>query len=107
MPVSKPQILPLTGMRFFLPLWVVVFHHTGATGILRVTVANAPSAVSSILRTGYVAVGIFFVLSGFILSYNYKLAQPWSREAFFYACFPFVGIALWGRSTYTAVLARS
>jgi peptidoglycan/LPS O-acetylase OafA/YrhL len=180
MPVPKRQILPLTGMRFFLALWVVIFHHTSATGILSAPVANAPSAVSGILRTGYVAVGIFFVLSGFILSYNYQLGQPWSRseivrfgiarfskiypvyclgllliapvtlhyvnfssapevrkqaaiafanwallqswthqwaltwnfpgwsvsaEAFFYVCFPFVGIALWRRSSYPAILS--
>lgn len=33
--ISKRQILPLTGMRFFLALWVVIFHQSGATGLSR------------------------------------------------------------------------
>jgi peptidoglycan/LPS O-acetylase OafA/YrhL len=146
---NKTQLLPLTGIRFFLALWVVVFHQP-----------FFQNPLPALLRSGYLAVGIFFVLSGFVLAYNYSLFEPWSltnlsqfavarfariypayflallclvpfadprneagtallnltllqawvpravgswngpgwslsAEAFFYLCFPFIGVAIW------------
>src|ERR1035438_10214838 len=75
---AKPQILALTGLRFFLAIWVVVFHLTSPGGPLGHAVSTAPDWLCCLVRTGYVAVGVFFVLSGFVLSYNYSLARPWS-----------------------------
>lgn len=37
-------------------------------------------ALSSLVGTGYAAVGIFFLLSGFILAYNYDLGTQWSDQ---------------------------
>lgn len=78
MSAKKPQLFPLTGLRFFLALWVVVFHQASPEGYLGAWMPHFPEPVYCLLRTGYVAVGVFFVLSGFILSYNYSLATSWS-----------------------------
>jgi peptidoglycan/LPS O-acetylase OafA/YrhL len=55
----------LTGLRFLAAIYVVVFHY--ATPSL----VNAPRAVLNVALSGYVAVDFFFILSGFILAYNY------------------------------------
>jgi peptidoglycan/LPS O-acetylase OafA/YrhL len=165
----------LTGVRFVLAFWVILYHQIPHSSLsLRVNWLPdfLPDAFSIVLRTGYVAVTVFFVLSGFVLAYNYDLSGPWnagqirrffaarfsriypayfaglllmaplmawratkldpdqrflalltagfnftllqawipdmamtwnypgwslSNEAFFYACFPFVGVWLWRR----------
>src|SRR5882762_7700757 len=77
---STAEILPLTSLRFFLSTWVVLFH-------LDVTFWPAIQAKNSgdspLLNTifcAYVAVSIFFVLSGFILALNYPLDKPWTSS---------------------------
>lgn len=71
----------LTGLRFFLAIWVVIFHLVPGTPGLRIPwLPGAPAGLSNLLRTGYVAVTIFFVLSGFVLAYNYDLGRAWSRQ---------------------------
>jgi peptidoglycan/LPS O-acetylase OafA/YrhL len=61
---ARRQIRALTGIRFFAALDVVLFHTSGwadwSGGVLR-----------GIVSSGYVAVSLFFVLSGFILAYTY------------------------------------
>lgn len=174
----KPQLLPLTGLRFFLALWVVTYHQMWPENYLGPLLAGLPQSIFCILRTGYVAVGVFFVLSGFVLSYahsletrfsssqlvtfavarfariypiycfgllviaplilvpvlgdwpaaaheaakgvlNATLLQSWvppavfswnapgwslSNEAFFYCCFPLIGVALWKLSRWRSIL---
>jgi peptidoglycan/LPS O-acetylase OafA/YrhL len=171
--MTKPRrpLPALTGVRFFLALWVVVYHQIS---FLAGDLGSSPvfNAIRPLLATGYAAVTAFFVLSGFVLAYNYDcehlavnalawrrfaiarfariypaylfgllllvplalyrlwagiriaplgvewgnfalsivLAQSWlpksalswnypgwslSNEAFFYACFPLIGAALW------------
>jgi peptidoglycan/LPS O-acetylase OafA/YrhL len=70
---SKRLLPALTGMRFFLSLWVVAYHQEASLdGFFQP--ASAPlAALSSFLQTGYSAVSAFFILSGFVLSYNYDL----------------------------------
>jgi len=180
MPNDKEQLLPLTSIRFFLALWVVVFHQTDTFGYLAEWLLALPEPAVSFFKTGYVAVSVFFVLSGFILAYNYSLLRSWSSaelrrfavsrfariypvycvglvlvaplvirtarntapdaslgsllgsaavhslllqswvpqialswnapgwslsdEAFFYLCFPFIGVALWSASRLRSVL---
>lgn len=57
----------LTGIRFFAAFAVLVFHY-GAAFAERM---HAPHAMSNLLRNGYMAVSLFFVLSGYILAYSY------------------------------------
>jgi len=159
---NRPYQLPaLTGVRFFLALWVVCYHQAGPNGAIGPWLTQSPLLLANLVHTGYVAVSVFFVLSGFILAYNYSLetwlsrkqlarfaiarfariypvyllgvlaavvlfgfqmqrirsllmafglVQAWdpatalswnapgwslSDEAFFYLCFPFVGVLLW------------
>ena len=73
---AKTHLLPLTGIRFFLALWVVVFHQRFFTGYAWLT--PLPGAAQSLVRTGYLAVGMFFMLSGLVLSYNYSLDEAWA-----------------------------
>ena len=62
---KRPRNLPaLTGLRFFLALWVV-FHHLTGPGMMLASYANG------LIRGGYLAVTTFFVLSGFVLTRGY------------------------------------
>jgi peptidoglycan/LPS O-acetylase OafA/YrhL len=66
-------IAPLTGVRAFAALWVVLAH-------LRVGSAHAlalPHAVDLFCRIGYLGVDLFGLLSGFVIAHNYadRLAQ--------------------------------
>ena len=58
----------LTGIRFFAAFSVLAFHY-GAAFTERM---HAPHFVSNFLRNGYMAVSLFFVLSGYILTYSYS-----------------------------------
>jgi peptidoglycan/LPS O-acetylase OafA/YrhL len=58
----KKQIDSLTGLRFFAAL-LVVFHHFAPRTL--------PDFLANIVAHSFVAVTLFFVLSGFILTYNY------------------------------------
>lgn len=55
----------LTGLRFFAALHVVVFHFGGEW------FGGAPAWLRAIYTSGYCSVGLFFLLSGFVLAYNY------------------------------------
>jgi peptidoglycan/LPS O-acetylase OafA/YrhL len=56
------QLKSITGLRF-LAAFLVVMHHFGTP--------KAPEFARNIVLHGFVAVTLFFVLSGFILSYSY------------------------------------
>jgi peptidoglycan/LPS O-acetylase OafA/YrhL len=68
----------LTGMRFILAIWVVFYHQVTAN--LGWFEQYLPLPITSIALTGYAAVGVFFVLSGFVLAYNYDLTAAWSKR---------------------------
>ena len=55
----------LTGLRFFAALHVVLFHFG------QWCLGTAPEWLRNWVGAGYSAVGVFFVLSGFILAWNY------------------------------------
>jgi len=61
------QLPALTSTRFFGALVIMVFHTTADTPLL----AGAPLWLRSVITSGYVWVGYFFILSGFILAYQY------------------------------------
>ena len=83
MPAKKEQLLALTGIRFFLGFWVCLFHLFVSGGFLSLILAKLPSAVAAVLGAGWWAVSLFFVLSGFVLSYNYSLLTDWSSQQTF------------------------
>jgi peptidoglycan/LPS O-acetylase OafA/YrhL len=58
---KKPQINSLIGLRFFAALSVVSFHFARPTSPL----------VKQVVGTGFIGVTLFFILSGFILTYTY------------------------------------
>jgi len=74
---SKPNFPQLTSLRFFLALWVVLFHQAYADGYLPPTVPGLTDWAYTVLQAGYLAVSVFFVLSGFVLSCNYPLNIRW------------------------------
>lgn len=74
------HIRPLTALRFFAAMWVVLFHYWPALGL-----AGAPLAVAK----GYLGVELFFILSGFILCHVYRSEVEGGRFAY--------GDFLWAR----------
>ena len=60
-------IAPLTGIRFFLALGVVLFHYQLFWGL--------PVDAAPIVNRGRLGVDIFFILSGFILSHVYLTGE--------------------------------
>lgn len=74
------MILPLTSLRFFFALAVFLSH---------INIANFYPKLMQWFWEGFIGVGFFFMLSGFILSYNYKekLLQGFSFKSFYLARF--------------------
>ena len=67
MPDPRPHLHPLTGIRALAALWVVAYHLRGALyGWFPELRALAP-----FFESGHLGVDLFFVLSGFIIAYNY------------------------------------
>jgi peptidoglycan/LPS O-acetylase OafA/YrhL len=75
-PVRKPALPAITGLRTLLALNIVLFHFTPAhLHYLYPVIDNA-----------YVFVGFFFLISGFVLTYNYDArALTLSRRNFYIA----------------------
>ena len=65
---ARVRLHGLTGLRFVAAAWVFAYH------FLVLTVAGAPWWVARVQNAGHAAVSLFFVLSGFVLAYNY--AEP-------------------------------
>jgi peptidoglycan/LPS O-acetylase OafA/YrhL len=75
----------LTGIRFFAAFYVVIFH----TRVAEVLLEHGHHAASYFFASGYLAVPLFFLLSGFILAYTYKgqVEQPGDFRRFWEARF--------------------
>jgi peptidoglycan/LPS O-acetylase OafA/YrhL len=79
-PLVRRDLPALTGLRFFLALWVILHHLTGPGQELGTALSGVlPGPLFTLIRGGYQAVTTFFVLSGFVLTRSYWTAA-WSRE---------------------------
>jgi len=74
------HLKPLTALRFFAAMWVVLFHYWPNLAV---------SQVPHFVNKGYLGVELFFVLSGFILCHVYL--PPAENDRFSYGKF------LWAR----------
>ena len=75
----------LTGIRFFAAFYVVIFH----TRIARTLQEHGLHAAGNFFANGYLAVPLFFLLSGFILAYTYagQIEEPGDHRRFWEARF--------------------
>lgn len=67
-PARRPALPALTGLRTLLALTIMLFHFT-PSGLT--WAAHPRFTLYPIINIGYVFVSFFFLISGFILSYNY------------------------------------
>ena len=74
-PVRKPALPALTGLRTLLAINIMFFHFT----------PPHPNFLSPLLNNAYVFVGFFFLISGFVLAYNYADRPVLSRRKFYLA----------------------
>ena len=83
---AKPRLDALTGVRFIAALHVIAFHLYHHFCLSE----GAPPGLHDLLKAGHLGVALFFVLSGFILGYNYLERIPHTaaqRRAFLGARF--------------------
>jgi peptidoglycan/LPS O-acetylase OafA/YrhL len=77
---ALPEYFPaLTGLRFFLALWVILHHLVSKGMMLDLWNQSLPYAARIFFEQGHVAVRTFFVLSGFVLAQGYAFSK-WRRE---------------------------
>lgn len=74
---GRPNLRTLTGLRFWAAFHVLVFHLT----------VPSSSTLGRVIAFGPASVGLFFVLSGFILSYTYLDGAPVRKAPFWQARF--------------------
>ena len=81
----RKSLNALTGIRFFAAMQVVLFHFGGTYAQRH----GAPRVITNFLANGWIAVTLFFILSGFILSYNYvgQVEKPGGKRRFWEARF--------------------
>jgi peptidoglycan/LPS O-acetylase OafA/YrhL len=78
--VRSGEIRALTGLRIFAAAWVVLFHYRT---LLAAVAPNVTTALWPILNNGAQGVDLFFILSGFVLTWNYidKMGPAWSTRS--------------------------
>jgi peptidoglycan/LPS O-acetylase OafA/YrhL len=78
--VRSGEIKALSGLRIVAALWVVLFHFRS---LLEQAAPGFRSALAPVLNCGAQGVDLFFILSGFVLTWNYldKMGESWSTRA--------------------------
>jgi peptidoglycan/LPS O-acetylase OafA/YrhL len=78
--VRSGEIRALTGLRIIAAVWVVLFHFRP---LLREAAPAFSEALAPVLNVGAQGVDLFFILSGFVLTWNYldRLGESWSTRA--------------------------
>ncbi len=81
----RRSLKALTGIRFFAAYYVVVYH----SRLYGMLLAAGHRAAGNFFASGYLAVPLFFLLSGFILAYTYEgqIEQPGDHRRFWEARF--------------------
>ncbi|BBZ45968.1 acyltransferase family protein [Mycobacterium parmense] len=71
------EIRALTGLRIVAALWVVLFHFRPMLGDVS---PDFRDALAPVLNCGAQGVDLFFILSGFVLAWNYldRMGRSWS-----------------------------
>ena len=78
----RPPLPALTGLRTLLALTILMFHFTPGSGLT--WPAHPRFTLYPIVNIGYVFVSFFFLISGFILSYNYAQRPGGVRKGDFW-----------------------
>lgn len=87
---DKPvPVEALTGSRIFLALFVVCFHFGQRVW------SDSPAILRNIGGSGYVSVSMFFLLSGYVLAYNYLGGEAVTRKVFWIARLARIAPAYW------------
>jgi len=78
--VRTGEIKALSGLRIVAAVWVVLFHFRP---LLEQASPGFRSALAPILNCGAQGVDLFFMLSGFVLTWNYldRMGESWSWRA--------------------------
>jgi peptidoglycan/LPS O-acetylase OafA/YrhL len=78
--VRGGEIRALTGLRFVAAVWVVLFHFRP---LLKEAAPGFSDALTPVLNCGAQGVDLFFILSGFVLTWNYldRMGPSWSGRA--------------------------
>jgi peptidoglycan/LPS O-acetylase OafA/YrhL len=78
--VRSGEIKALTGLRIVAAVWVVLFHFRP---LLRDAMPGFRDALAPVLNCGAQGVDLFFMLSGFVLTWNYldRMGEFWSTRA--------------------------
>ncbi len=74
-PARKPPLPALTGLRTILAVNVMFFHFT----------PPHPAFLTPVISNAYVFVGFFFLISGFVLAYNYADRPKLEKRRFYLA----------------------
>ncbi|MBV9319364.1 MAG: acyltransferase [Mycobacterium sp.] len=74
------EIKALTGLRIIAAVWVVLFHFRP---LLRDAAPDFSDVLAPVLNCGAQGVDLFFILSGFVLTWNYldRMGWSWSTRA--------------------------
>lgn len=77
--VRSGEIKALSGLRIVAALWVVLFHFRP---LLAEAAPGFSSAFAPILNAGAQGVDLFFILSGFVLTWNYldRMGESWKTR---------------------------
>jgi peptidoglycan/LPS O-acetylase OafA/YrhL len=78
--VRTGEIKALSGLRIVAAVWVVLFHFRP---LLEQSSPGFRSALAPVLNCGAQGVDLFFILSGFVLTWNYldRMGGSWSTRA--------------------------
>lgn len=78
--VRTGEIRALSGLRIVAAVWVVLFHFRP---LLAQAAPSVSTALAPVLNAGAQGVDLFFILSGFVLTWNYldRMGDSWSTRA--------------------------